>query len=185
MAKLFGGIEAGGTKFACAIGSGPDVQTQTRFATTTPDETIARVVAFFRNQRSLPVAIGIGSFGPIDPNPASATYGYITTTPKEGWGHLDLAGRIERALGIPVRFDTDVNAAALGEYRWGAAQGLDTFVYLTVGTGIGGGGLMKGRLMHGLVHPEMGHVRVPHNRDADPFPGNCPYHADCLEGLVA
>ncbi len=186
MTDLYGGIEAGGTKFACAIGAGPDdLRAETRFATTAPEETIARATAFFREQAIPLTAIGIGSFGPVDPDPASPTYGYITNTPKENWTHIDLAGPVQRALGIPVRFDTDVNAAALGEHRWGAAQGLDTFIYITVGTGIGGGGLVSGRLMHGLVHPEMGHVLIPHDRIADPFPGNCPYHGDCLEGLAA
>jgi fructokinase len=128
--------------------------------------------------------VGISSFGPVDLNPDSDTYGFITTTPKSGWANTNFAGAVERALGLPVGFDTDVNGAALGEHRWGAAQGLDTFVYLTIGTGIGGGGLVGGRLMHGLVHPEMGHIHIPHDREADPFPGLCPYHGDCLEGLA-
>jgi fructokinase len=129
-------------------------------------------------------AIGIASFGPVDPNPASPTYGYVTTTPKPGWTDTDFRGIVGRALDRPVGFDTDVNGAALGEARWGAAQGLDTFVYLTIGTGLGGGGLVNGRPIHGLMHPEMGHIRVPHDREADPFPGICPYHGDCLEGLT-
>ncbi len=130
-------------------------------------------------------AIGIASFGPVDPNPASPTFGYITTTPKPGWANADLAGAIGRALGLPVGFDTDVNGAALGEYRWGAAQGLDTFLYFTIGTGIGGGGMVGGKLMHGLLHPEMGHMRLPHDWQADPFKGACPFHGDCFEGLAA
>jgi fructokinase len=185
---VFGGIEAGGTKFVCAVGSGPgDLRAQAQFPTTTPQETIARAVAFFQQQsQSEPLAaIGIASFGPLDPVVGSPTYGTITTTPKPGWANADLAGHVGRALGIPVGFDTDTNGAALGEHRWGAAQGLDTFVYLTVGTGLGGGGLVNGRPMHGLVHPEMGHIRVPHDRQADPFPGTCPFHGDCLEGLAS
>lgn len=185
---VYGGIEAGGTKFVCAVGSGPeDVRAQTRIPTTTPDETIAQVIAFFREQHrdARLTSIGIGSFGPVDPNPASPTYGYITSTPKPGWAQTDLARTIERTLSIPVGFDTDTNVAALGEQRWGAARGLDTFLYLTVGTGIGGGGLVNGELMHGLVHPEMGHIRVPHDRQTDPYAGACPYHGDCLEGLAA
>ncbi len=130
-------------------------------------------------------AIGIGSFGPVDLQPGSPRYGFITSTPKPGWADTDVAGAIQRALGVPVGFDTDVNAAALGEWRYGAAQGLDTVLYLTVGTGIGGGGLVGGRPMHGLVHPEMGHVRVPHDAARDPFPGVCPFHGDCLEGLAS
>jgi fructokinase len=185
---LYGGIEAGGTKFVCATGTGPgDLHAETTIPTTTPDETIARVVGFFRDaaRRTSLAAIGIGSFGPVDPDPLSATYGHITTTPKPGWANTDLAGPIRRAIGVSVRFDTDVNAAALGEHRWGAACGLDTFVYLTVGTGIGGGGMVNGCLMRGLMHPEMGHVLIPHDRQADPFAGSCPYHGDCLEGLAA
>jgi fructokinase len=184
---LWGGIEAGGTKFLCAVGTGPDdLRAEERFLTTTPGETIDRAIEFFRRQqRKEPLAaIGIASFGPVDPNPASLTFGYITTTPKPGWADTDLAGTIGRALGVPVGFDTDVNVAALGEHRWGAAQGLDTFIYMTIGTGIGGGGMVNGKLIHGLIHPEMGHVRIPHDWDADPYPGGCPYHGDCLEGLT-
>jgi fructokinase len=184
---LWGGIEAGGTKFVCAVGTGPDdLQAEVRFSTTTPEETIGRAIQFFQQHNKEPLtAIGIASFGPVDLNPDSPTFGYITDTPKPGWAHTDFAGRIRRALGVPVGFDTDVNVAALGEYRWGAAQGLDTFIYLTIGTGIGGGGMVNGKLIHGLVHPEMGHIRIPHDRDRDPYAGSCPYHGDCLEGLAA
>lgn len=184
---LWGGIEAGGTKFVCAVGTGPeDVRAEVRFATAAPEETIARAVEFFRREGGERLAaVGIGSFGPVDPNPTSPTFGYVTSTPKPGWAHIDLAGAVRRALSVPVGFDTDVNAAALGEHRWGAAQGLDTFTYLTVGTGIGGGGIVNGRLMHGLLHPEMGHIRIPHDWAADPYPGCCPYHGDCFEGLAA
>ena len=184
--SIYGGIEAGGTKFVCAVATGPDdIRAETRFSTTTPEETIERAKAFFEEgAREGPLAaIGIASFGPVDPNPDSPTFGYITTTPKEGWANIEFASRISRALGIPVGFDTDVNGAALGEHRWGAAQGLDTFIYLTVGTGIGGGGLVNGRPMHGLIHPEMGHVRLPRHAH-DFFPGVCPYHGDCLEGMA-
>jgi fructokinase len=185
---LFGGIEAGGTKFVCAVGTGPDdLRAETRFPTTIPEETIGQAITFFSEQaKKEPLAaLGIASFGPVDPNPASSTFGYITTTPKPHWANTDLAGSVGRALGVPVGFDTDVNGAALGEYRWGAAQGLDTFIYLTIGTGLGGGGLVNGRLMHGLFHPEMGHVRLPHDWATDPFAGACPYHGDCLEGMAA
>jgi fructokinase len=184
---LWGGIEAGGTKFVCAVGTGPDnLRAEVRFPTTTPEETFGRAIRFFQQQEKGPLtAIGIASFGPVDLNPDSPTFGYITDTPKPGWAHTDFAGRIRRALGVPVGFDTDVNVAALGEYRWGAAQGLDTFIYLTIGTGIGGGGMVNGKLIHGLVHPEMGHIRIPHDRGRDPYVGSCPYHGDCLEGLAA
>ncbi|MBM3130595.1 MAG: ROK family protein [Chloroflexi bacterium] len=181
---IFGGIEAGGTKFVCAIGTTPDDVRETRFPTTTPDETIQRALEFFRAQPRV-AAIGIASFGPIDLHRASPTFGCITTTPKPGWRNTDLVGAIQRALGVPVKFDTDVNAAALGEHRWGAARDLDTFIYLTIGTGIGGGGLVSGKLMHGLIHPEMGHIRLPHDHARDPFPGSCPFHGDCLEGLAS
>ncbi len=143
-----------------------------------------RVVEYFRSRPPVG-AIGIGSFGPVDPNPQSKTFGYITSTPKLAWRNFDFAGAIRQALGVAVAFDTDVNAAALAEHRWGAAQGLDDFIYVTVGTGVGGGGMSNGRLLHGRMHPEMGHIRVPHDRARDPFAGNCPYHGDCLEGLVA
>jgi len=182
---MYGGIEAGGTKLVCAVGTGPDdLSVETTIATALPEETIGRAVEFFRRQPAPVTAIGIGSFGPVDPHPHSPTYGYITTTPKPGWANTDFAGAVQRGLGVPVVFDTDVNAAALGEHRWGAAQELDSFIYLTVGTGIGGGGMMNGRLIHGLLHPEMGHVRVPHDLQADPYDGHCPFHQDCLEGLA-
>lgn len=163
------------------------MRAEARIPTTTPEDTIAGTVAFFaeHGRRAPLAAIGIGAFGPIDLDPRSATFGFVTTTPKPGWAQTDLVGPFRRAFGVPVGFDTDVNAAALAEHRWGAARGLATFVYLTVGTGIGGGGVVNGALMHGLVHPEMGHVRVPHDRDADPFAGACPYHGDCLEGLAS
>ena len=182
---LYGGVEAGGTKFVCAVGTGPDdLRAVERFPTTTPEETLGRVIAYFRSQSEPVTAVGVGSFGPVDPDPASPTFGYVTSTPKPGWRNADVRGPIQRALGVPVGFDTDVNVAALGEQRWGAAQGLDTFVYLTVGTGIGGGGVVGGRLMHGLVHPEMGHIPLPRRAD-DPFAGACPFHGDCLEGMAA
>jgi fructokinase len=179
-----GGIEAGGSKFVCATGSGPEDAEIAEFPTTTPEETIPRVVEFFR-ARGRVAAIGIASFGPIDPNAESPTFGYVTSTPKPGWRNFDFAGAIHRALGLPIAFDTDVNAAALAESHWGAARGLRSFLYITVGTGLGGGAFIDGRLLHGRLHPEMGHIRVPHDRVRDPFPGNCPYHGDCLEGLAA
>lgn len=184
---FYGGIEAGGTKINCAIGNDPNtLVAETRIPTTTPAETIAAIIAFFAaHQTRYPMqAIGIASFGPVDLNPRSPTYGYVTSTPKPGWANVDLLGAIKRAFDVPIGFDTDVNGAALSEYRWGAAQGLDTFIYLTVGTGIGGGGMIGGKLMHGLVHPEMGHIRIPHDHQRDPFAGVCPYHGDCLEGLA-
>jgi fructokinase len=184
---LYGGIEAGGTKFVCAVGSSPaDIRAEARFPTGPPDETLDRVITFFQEQAEVTplAAIGVASFGPVDLNPNSSTYGHVMETVKPGWSYFDFAGSLERALDLPVGFDTDVNGAALGEHTWGGAQGLDTFLYLTVGTGIGGGGMVGGRLIHGLVHPEMGHIRVPHDFQADSYPGNCPFHGDCLEGLA-
>jgi fructokinase len=175
VALSYGGIEAGGTKWVCAVGTGPDdVRALDIFPTTTPEETISRAVAFFADHDI--AALGIGSFGPVD-----LRAGRITTTPKPGWANTDVAA----AFDVPVAFDTDVNAAALGEGRWGAARGLDTFCYVTVGTGIGGGIVAGGRLVHGLVHPELGHLAIPHDRNRDPFDGACPFHGDCLEGLAS
>jgi fructokinase len=181
---LYGGVEAGGTKFVCGTGSGPQDIVRASFPTTTPEETIGRAVQFFRERPPIR-ALGIASFGPVDLHPGSPSYGHITSTPKPGWSNTDIAGALGRALGVPVAIDTDVNAAALAEARWGAAQGMGDVVYLTIGTGIGGGALVGGKLVHGLVHPEMGHMRIPHDRVADPFPGICPFHGDCLEGLAS
>lgn len=182
---LLGGIEAGGTKFVCIVGTGPDdIRAETRFATTTPDETIGKAIDFFKANGPVD-AIGIASFGPVDLNPKSPTYGFITSTPKPGWRNTPIVEPIRQAFNVPIGFDTDVNGAALGESEWGAAQGLDTFIYLTIGTGIGGGGLINGRLIHGLVHPEMGHILLPRDPARDPFTGGCPYHGDCFEGLAS
>ena len=182
---IYGGIEAGGTKWVCAIGTGPDDLQQTiTFPTTDPEETIAHAADFFSGDGAL-TAVGIGSFGPIDLRRTSPTWGKITTTPKPGWADTEVVAALSAALDLPVAFDTDVNAAALGEHRWGAAVGLETFCYITVGTGIGGGGMANGHLLHGLLHPELGHMRIPHDRARDPFDGICPYHGDCFEGLAS
>lgn len=186
---ILAGIEAGGTKFVCAVGTQDGkILAETRFATTAPDETLARAVDFFNAQTQALgsfAAIGVASFGPLDPRPASATFGRILPTPKPGWTNADIVGTLRATFDLPIGFDTDVNGAALGEWRWGAAQGLDTFIYLTVGTGIGGGGLINGELMHGLLHPEMGHIPLPRDREMDPFEGICPFHGDCFEGLAS
>ena len=185
---LYGGIEAGGTKFVCTVGSGPqDIRATIKYPTAQPEETIRAAVEFFQSQQQIHgplAAIGVAAFGPLDPHRDSPTYGYITSTPKPGWKNVDLVGALQKALPVPIGFDTDVNGAALGEMRWGAAQGLDTFIYLTIGTGIGGGAVVDGRAVHGMLHPEMGHIRLPHDWQADPFPGGCPYHGDCLEGMA-
>ncbi len=186
---LYGGIEGGGTKFVCAIGTGPDnIRAEARIHTTTPEETISQVVDFFKYQEDSlgkVSAIGFACFGPLDPNPASPTYGHILPTPKPGWTGANVVGMLSSAFDVPIAFDTDVNGAALGEWRWGKAQGLETFVYLTIGTGIGGGVFAEGKLLHGLIHPEMGHISMKHNLEKDPFEGVCPFHGDCFEGLAS
>jgi fructokinase len=190
MKRLYGGIEAGGTKFVCVVGSGPeDIVEEIRFPTSqNAPETIQRAIAFFTRyvDKGELMAVGIASFGPVDLNPASPTYGFITTTPKPGWRQVDLRGTVKRALDLPVAFDTDVNAAAFGEHYWTLANhNLEPFVYITVGTGIGVGVLVNGHPVHGLVHPEAGHFSIPHDKEKDPFTGICPYHKDCLEGLAS
>ncbi len=180
-----GGIEAGGTRWNCALsGDGESVDRVETFATTTPAETLARAADFFAAAPDLE-ALGVGCFGPVEVDPSSPRFGTITTTPKPGWRDTDVVGPLCEALGVPVSLDTDVNVAAVGEWTRGAAQGLDTFVYLTVGTGIGGGVFVAGRPVHGLLHPEVGHMLIPHDRARDPFDGCCPFHGDCLEGLAS
>jgi predicted NBD/HSP70 family sugar kinase len=182
---ILGGIEAGGTRWSCAVGDEEGAIAATRsFATTTPVETIGRAVEFFAEHGPIS-ALGVGCFGPIDLDRSSPGWGRITTTPKRGWAGTDVVSMLRAGLEVPIAFDTDVDAAAVGEGRWGAGQGLATFCYVTVGTGIGGGGIANGRPLHGLVHPELGHVRIPHDHDRDPFPGCCPFHGDCLEGLAS
>jgi len=184
--SLYGCIEAGGTKFVVGCGSGPDDLEVATFPTGDPMATTAAVAGWLRERAGSQLrSVGIASFGPVDLDPQSPRHGYITATPKLDWRNFDLKGTLERALEVPAGFDTDVNAAALGEARWGAAQGLADFIYLTIGTGIGGGAMANGKLLHGLMHPEMGHMRVPHDLAADPFPGCCPYHGDCWEGLAS
>lgn len=189
MSARFGAIELGGTKCVAAIGDADaHIVAETRLPTTSVGATLGSLVTFFEAQRAALgalEAIGIGSFGPLDLDPSSPRHGWITTTPKAGWADTDVAGLFREALGVPVAIDTDVNAAALGEWRHGAARGADVVVYVTVGTGIGGGVLVGGQPLHGLVHPEIGHLRVPHDRQVDPFAGVCPYHGDCLEGLAS
>lgn len=183
--KRVGAIEAGGTKIVCAVGTGPDDLEEIRFPTGHPEESIARICEFFGTHSDLH-AIGIGSFGPagIDPRQAD-TYGRILNTPKPGWNNTDLLSPLREAFAIPIHFDTDVNTAAYGEGKWGAARGMHSFVYLTVGTGIGGGTVVDHQILHGALHPEIGHLRLPHDLARDPFAGCCPYHGDCLEGLAA
>lgn len=190
-APIFGGIESGGTKFVCAVGDARSsaLLARTQFDTTDePSEVLAKVIAWFKDAERAHgplAALGVASFGPLDLDERSPTYGFITTTPKPGWRDTDILGPLRRAFpGLPLGFDTDVNGAALGEGRWGAAVGLDDFVYITVGTGIGGGAVVRGRPVHGLVHPEMGHMPMP-QIDGDTFAGACRIHGRCWEGLCA
>jgi fructokinase len=189
--ELVGAIEGGGTKWVCAVGTGPGdkLLARTSFPTgDNPSRLLESVVAWLKEQQAKHgdlKAIGIASFGPIDleREPRSPTYGHITSTPKLAWRNTDVVGVFERAFpGLPIGFDTDVNGAALGERTWGAAAGLDDFVYITIGTGLGAGGMARGNLLHGLVHPEMGHMRLP-RVPGDTFSGVCPFHGDCWEGL--
>jgi fructokinase len=186
--KLYGGIEAGGTKFVCVVASGPNqVIDEIRFKTSTPEETLGRAIRFFQPFVSSGQidAIGVGCFGPLDVNPESSTYGFITATPKPGWSNTNVLGILRGALGIKIAIDTDVNVAGLGEHKWGVSSGSDPSLYLTIGTGIGGGYIKDGRSLIGLLSPEMGHIRIPHDRALDPFVGNCPFHEDCFEGLAS
>ncbi|MDR9852501.1 ROK family protein [Paenibacillus sp. VCA1] len=178
-----GAIEAGGTKFVCGIGNEDgNIEESISFATKHPDVTMPKVVSYFMDARV--EAIGIGSFGPIDLRPDSPTYGCITTTPKPGWAHYPLLGELQSRFAVPFGWDTDVNAAALGEVLYGAAKGLDSCIYYTIGTGVGMGVYTEERLVHGLVHPEGGHVLIRRHPEDD-FPGVCPFHGDCLEGMAA
>ncbi|MDF1508521.1 ROK family protein [Robertmurraya sp. DFI.2.37] len=180
---MLGAIEAGGTKFVCAVGNEKGmIAERIQIPTTRPIETLHEVSTFFRKFKV--DAIGIGSFGPIDVNEKSPTYGYITSTPKTAWRNFPFVKTIKEAFSVPIGFNTDVNAAALGEAKLGAAIGLDSCLYITVGTGIGAGALVQGRLLQGLSHPEMGHTYV-RRHPQDLFAGSCPYHKDCLEGLAS
>jgi fructokinase len=186
----YGGIESGGTKFVCIIANEPhQILSEVKFPTTTPRETLEKVVSFFTSEikeKQIHLrGIGIGSFGPLDLNPNSPTYGFITTTPKPGWANVDIVGLIFKALHVPISLDTDTNTAALSEKRWGAGKDVEDILYLTIGTGIGGGAVINGKPLHGLVHPEMGHMLIQHDIDKDPFKGCCPFHGDCFEGLAS
>lgn len=188
---LVGALEAGGTKFVCAVGSGPGEALLARieFPTTNdPSQVLAQATTWFEDQQKALGkidALGIASFGPVDLNQASSTYGFITSTPKPGWRNTNIVGALRRVCpGVPIGFDTDVNGAGFGEYSWGRARGIEDFVYITIGTGIGAGGMSGGRLLHGLVHPEMGHMRLA-RQPGDDFAGVCHYHGACWEGLCS
>jgi fructokinase len=188
--KWYGGIEAGGTKFNCMIANNPDqILDEIRISTTTPEETLPEVISFFKrviSRENIDISsLGIGAFGPLELNPTAANFGSITSTPKLAWRNTPLLSLLQNALDIPVAFDTDVDAAAFGEGKWGAAAGCGSYVYITIGTGIGGGAFVNGKPVHGLLHPEMGHIFIPHDLNSDPFPGSCPTHGDCIEGLAS
>lgn len=185
---LYGGIEAGGTKFICAVSNvPPNLTSEINFGTTVPQETLEKVCEYFfpfvKDGRIR--SIGVAAFGPVDPDINSQTYGFITSTPKPNWQNTDILGFLKRELGVPLVFHHDVSASAIGEHKWGAAQGLDPSLYLTIGTGIGGGYLIDGKPLTGLSALEMGHIKIPHDFEKDPFKGNCLYHGDCFEGLAA
>jgi len=185
MSRIYGAIEAGGTKFICAIGAGPEDLQMKRIATTTPGETLAAVKDFFQPHKNNLKAVGVASFGPVDLNPSSTTYGFITSTPKPGWANTNLLGAVAEGLSVPLAFNTDVNGAALGEHTWGVARATKNFIYLTIGTGIGGGAMVNGGLVEGLLHPEMGHIFLPLHPE-DNYVGKCPFHANgCFEGLAS
>lgn len=187
-APLTAAVEAGGTKFLCAVGTSPDdLRAECRIPTTTPQETLHRVAEFFEGWKGEPIrALGIATFGPAGVRAGRADHGFITQTPKAGWASTDLLGSLASVLPVPAGFDTDVNGAALGEWLWGAGRGSDSVLYVTVGTGIGGGLCRQGEPLHGLSHPEMGHVQVcrPEGERRE-FAGICPYHGDCLEGIAS
>jgi fructokinase len=185
METRVGLIEAGGTKFVLGIADADGVLCATsRVETTNPAETISKSLDWFRQQGSIS-AIGIASFGPLQLDQSKPDWGCITNTPKPGWSGADLVRPFVRALDCPVALDTDVNGAALAEYRWGAGQGQNSVLYVTVGTGIGGGAVIDGKPVHGFSHPEMGHIRVARHPEDHQFAGCCPFHGDCLEGLAS
>ncbi len=178
-----GGLEAGGTKMVCAIGNeNGELEKRVSFPTKTPEETIPLLIEFFKEEKI--DALGIGCFGPIDPVKESSTYGYITSTPKKGWENYPIVQKFEEALQIPVGFDTDVNSSVLGEVTFGDSKELHSVVYVTIGTGIGAGVYINGKLLHGNMHPEAGHILI-RKREGDSFQGNCPFHGDCFEGLCS
>lgn len=178
-----GALEAGGTKMVCALGDEEGkIYEKISIPTQTPQITIPRMLEFFKEREI--EAMGIGCFGPIDLNRESETYGYITTTPKLAWRNFDMVGTFQKALHVPVGFDTDVNGSALGEATWGITRGLENSVYITVGTGIGMGIITNGKVLHGMLHPEAGHIILKQHPN-DPYEGKCPYHKTCLEGLAA
>lgn len=186
MSARYGLVEAGGTKFVLGISDeAGNISARHRIPTTTPSETLPAMIDWFRAQGGEYSAFGIASFGPLDLDERSAHWGYITRTTKPHWSNTDLVGPLAAAFGSPVAIDTDVNGPALAEYLWGAGRGQGNCVYLTIGTGVGGGAVINGKILHGVSHPEMGHFRLPRHPDDTNFAGACPFHGDCLEGLAS
>ncbi|WMJ85604.1 ROK family protein [Anaerocolumna sp. MB42-C2] len=180
---LFGALEAGGTKMVLAIGNeNGEILEQVSIPTETPSITIPKIIEYFKGKEI--AALGIGSFGPIDLDKKSKTYGYITSTPKLAWANYDLVGNLKKELPIPIGFDTDVNGSALGEATWGITKDVESSIYITIGTGVGIGVYQNGGLLHGMLHPEAGHVLLSKHPE-DNFEGVCPYHPNCLEGLAS
>lgn len=180
---LIGGIEAGGTKMVCAVGDENGViKDRVSFPTRQPEETFGDLIGYFKQWDIQ--SLGVGCFGPLDLDRKSETYGYITKTPKKGWEYCDVVGTLKNALQVPVGFDTDVNGAVLGEVTWGAARGAESAIYITVGTGVGVGVYINGGLLHGLVHPEAGHILLMRHPE-DHYEGCCPFHKNCMEGLAS
>ena len=188
--KFFGAVETGGTKtFVMVAKNRKEIVDRKIFPTSSPKQTIIDITRFFQSvsaDHAITLAgIGIGSFGPLDLDTQSSTFGYITSTPKYGWPFTDLRGEIQSIMQTRVFIDTDVNASAYGEFNSLADRNIECFAYITIGTGIGAGFIINGNVMHGLMHPEFGHIRIPHDLRRDPFPGSCPYHMDCFEGLAS
>lgn len=167
----------------CGIGNeNGELLDRISIPTTDPDTTLTKIIEYFKDKDIK--ALGIGSFGPVDLNPKSETYGYITSTPKPGWKNTNIVGTFKKALNVPVGIDTDVNGAIYGEVTYGAAKGVDSAIYITIGTGVGVGVYYEGKLMHGLVHPEAGHILLMRHPQ-DKYKGKCPYHDNCMEGLAS
>ena len=188
--KYFGAVELGGTKtFVMVAKNRKEITDRKIFPTSSPKQTLLDITRYFQGISSTKgialAGIGVGSFGPLDLDTKSPTFGFITSTPKYAWPFTDLKGELQSELQTPIFIDTDVNASAYGEYNSLVDKNIESFVYITIGTGIGGGFIINGKVLHGLLHPEFGHIRIPHNLRKDPFPGSCPYHQDCFEGLAS
>jgi fructokinase len=183
---LFGAIEAGGTKINVAVGSSPtDIIASERIETTTPSVSIAAILSFFEQFRDRLQSFGVASFGPVRLNRSDDDWGRLLNTPKPGWSGASFVHPLIEHFGLPVELDTDVNAAGLAEHQLGALRGVPCGVYMTVGTGVGGGLITEGIAIHGALHPEIGHMRILRSASDNDFPGCCPYHGDCLEGLAS